>query len=122
MGRRVRAVACSLHWTEIGCGRRGAVLTAPGKSRGFPVWVERRSQMPTISLKTVYQTLHSLAALGQLQQIDLGTGSARFDLDTRDSSAGIWGRSIPASRVRPDGRAGSASGGTSIGEPKAPLA
>ena len=36
-------------------------------------------EMPTISLKTVYSTLHDLAAMGEIQQLDLGTGSTRFD-------------------------------------------
>ena len=27
----------------------------------------------------MYQTLNDLAAMGELQQLDLGTGSARFD-------------------------------------------
>jgi Fur family ferric uptake transcriptional regulator len=40
-----------------------------------------QGRMPTISLKTVYETLHSLAALGQIRQIDLGTRSTRFDPD-----------------------------------------
>ena len=35
--------------------------------------------MPTISLRTVYQTLNDLAAMGELVQLELGTGSARFD-------------------------------------------
>jgi len=38
-----------------------------------------RSEMETISLKTVYQTLHELAELGELQILDLGTGAVRFD-------------------------------------------
>jgi Fe2+ or Zn2+ uptake regulation protein len=44
-------------------------------------WVYRqaRAEMPTISLKTVYQTLNDLAAMGEIQVLDLGTGSARFD-------------------------------------------
>src|SRR5438105_494263 len=37
------------------------------------------SSMPTISLRTVYQTLNDLAAMGEVQALDLGTGSARFD-------------------------------------------
>lgn len=37
------------------------------------------AEMPSISLRTVYQTLHELAEMGQVQQLDLGTGSARFD-------------------------------------------
>jgi Fur family transcriptional regulator, stress-responsive regulator len=36
-------------------------------------------EMPTVSLRTVYQTLHDLAAMGEIQQIDLGTGAIRFD-------------------------------------------
>ena len=43
------------------------------------VYQEARSEMPTISLKTVYQTLNDLAAMGEIQALDLGTGSARFD-------------------------------------------
>jgi Fe2+ or Zn2+ uptake regulation protein len=38
-----------------------------------------RAQMPTMSLKTVYQTVHDLEAMGEVQLIDLGTGSARVD-------------------------------------------
>jgi len=38
-----------------------------------------RVEMPTISLKTVYQTVHDLEALGQVSLLDLGTGSVRVD-------------------------------------------
>jgi Fe2+ or Zn2+ uptake regulation protein len=38
-----------------------------------------RVEMPTISLRTVYQTLNDLASMGELGQLELGTGSARFD-------------------------------------------
>ena len=38
-----------------------------------------RRDMETISLKTVYQTLHELAAIGEVSVLDLGTGTARFD-------------------------------------------
>jgi len=38
-----------------------------------------REEMPTISLKTVYQTVHDLEALGELRVLDLGTGSVRVD-------------------------------------------
>jgi Fe2+ or Zn2+ uptake regulation protein len=38
-----------------------------------------RLDMPTISLKTVYQTVHDLEALGQVSLLDLGTGSVRVD-------------------------------------------
>jgi Fe2+ or Zn2+ uptake regulation protein len=36
-------------------------------------------EMPGISLRTVYQTLTDLAAMGELSAIEVGTGAARFD-------------------------------------------
>ncbi len=41
------------------------------------------AKMPGISLRTVYQTLTDLAAMGELQQIQLG-GAARFDPNVDD--------------------------------------
>lgn len=41
-----------------------------------------RGDMPAISLRTVYQTLNDLAAMGEIHAIDLGTGSVRFDTHT----------------------------------------
>ena len=38
-----------------------------------------RGEMPTISLKTVYQTVHDLEAMGEVSLLDLGTGSVRVD-------------------------------------------
>lgn len=43
------------------------------------VYAEARTRMPSISLKTVYQTLNDLALMGEIQTLDLGTGSSRFD-------------------------------------------
>jgi Fe2+ or Zn2+ uptake regulation protein len=43
------------------------------------VFTEARKRMPTMSLKTVYQTLNDLADMGEISQLDLGTGSSRFD-------------------------------------------
>lgn len=40
------------------------------------------ADMPSISLRTVYQTLNDLASMGELGQLDLGTGSTRFDPNT----------------------------------------
>jgi Fe2+ or Zn2+ uptake regulation protein len=37
------------------------------------------AEMPTISLRTVYQTLNDLTDMGELAALDLGTGAARFD-------------------------------------------
>ncbi|MFP4513043.1 MAG: Fur family transcriptional regulator [Acidimicrobiales bacterium] len=48
------------------------------------VYARTSAEMPTMSLRTVYQTLNDLTAMGEITHIDLGTGSARFDtnLDT----------------------------------------
>ena len=37
------------------------------------------ADLPTVSLRTVYATLHELTEMGELVQLDLGTGSSRFD-------------------------------------------
>jgi len=38
-----------------------------------------RVEMPTLSLKTVYQTVHDLEGLGEVRLLDLGTGQVRVD-------------------------------------------
>ena len=43
------------------------------------VFAVARRDMETISLKTVYQTLHDLAAMGEVSVLDVGTGTTRFD-------------------------------------------
>ena len=43
------------------------------------VYAAARTHMETISLKTVYQTLHELASMGEIAPLDLGTGTTRFD-------------------------------------------
>jgi Fe2+ or Zn2+ uptake regulation protein len=43
------------------------------------VYEKVRAEMPNVSLKTVYQTLHDMAELGAISMLDIGTGSARFD-------------------------------------------
>lgn len=43
------------------------------------VYAVAREEMPTISLKTVYATLNDLAGMGEIQRLEIGTGSARFD-------------------------------------------
>jgi Fur family peroxide stress response transcriptional regulator len=42
------------------------------------------ADMPSVSLRTVYATLHELAEMGELHQLDVGTGSARFDPNVTD--------------------------------------
>jgi len=43
------------------------------------VYSAAKAKMETISLKTVYQTLNELAAMGEIAALDLGTGKTRFD-------------------------------------------
>ena len=42
-------------------------------------------EMETISLKTVYQTLHDLSELGEIAALDVGTGRTRFDPNVDDA-------------------------------------
>jgi len=44
-----------------------------------------RAAMPTISLKTVYQTVHDLEGLGEVALLDVGTGSVRVDPNVEDA-------------------------------------
>ena len=63
--------------------QRRAIFCALHDSVDHPtaeaVYAEVRADMPTISLRTVYQTLNDLAAMGEITALDLGTGSTRFD-------------------------------------------
>jgi Fe2+ or Zn2+ uptake regulation protein len=70
-----------------------------------------RTEMPNVSLKTVYQTLNDLAELGEITALDLGTGAARFDPNVEASHHHLVCRScgkvrdvkveIPGLRVPP---------------------
>lgn len=63
--------------------QRQSVFQALYGSVGHPtaeaVYDVVRAEMPTVSLRTVYQTLNDLASMGELSALDLGTGSTRFD-------------------------------------------
>ena len=48
------------------------------------VYAAAAAEMPSISLRTVYQTLNDLADMGEIQHLDLGTGSFRFDPNLDD--------------------------------------
>jgi Fe2+ or Zn2+ uptake regulation protein len=37
------------------------------------------AELPNVSLRTVYQVLNDLSAMGELHALDLGLGAARFD-------------------------------------------
>ena len=47
------------------------------------VFHEVRQHMPRISLGTVYRNLETLSELGQIQKLELGGATKRFDWDTR---------------------------------------
>jgi Fe2+ or Zn2+ uptake regulation protein len=68
--------------------QRLAVCAALEGDEGHPtaevVYERVRATQPTISLRTVYQTLHDLAAMGEILEIDLGTGASRFDPNLGD--------------------------------------
>ena len=63
--------------------QRRAIFEALHGNREHPtaegIYARVSTSMPTISLRTVYQVLHDLADMGELAQLDLGTGSSRFD-------------------------------------------
>ena len=63
--------------------QRQAIFRALGGSTVHPtaesIYSEVSAEMPTISLRTVYQTLNDLAAMGELHRLDIRTGSTRFD-------------------------------------------
>lgn len=48
------------------------------------LFAQASSQMPGISLRTVYQTLNDLAAMGELHQVSFDTGPAHFDPNVAD--------------------------------------
>jgi Fur family peroxide stress response transcriptional regulator len=56
-----------------------AVRRAGGHLTAESVYDRVRADLPTISLKTVYETLHSLVAVGEMQELVLGTGPTLFD-------------------------------------------
>jgi len=66
--------------------QRQAIFSILGGTDRHPtaesVYETARRQMPTISLRTVYQTLNDLAAMGELHQLHLGPGPSRFDPNT----------------------------------------
>lgn len=43
------------------------------------IFARLRANMPTVSLRTVYQALNDLIELGEIQAVWVGNGAARFD-------------------------------------------
>ncbi len=66
--------------------QRHAVMSVLAGNRTHPtaeaVHTAVTATMPTVSLRTVYSVLAELVELGEVVQLDLGTGSARFDPNT----------------------------------------
>jgi len=58
-----------------------AGLSGEGALRGEFI---KSRDVTTLSLKTVYQTVHDLEALGEVHVLDLGTGSVRVDPNVED--------------------------------------
>ena len=48
------------------------------------LWGAAKETLPTVSLKTIYDILHELVSLGEIHQIDLGTGARVFEIDGTD--------------------------------------
>lgn len=61
-----------------------AVSSRIGRLGAEAVHARVIEDMSSVSLRTVYSTVHELADMGELVQIQLGTGSARFDPNVID--------------------------------------
>jgi Fe2+ or Zn2+ uptake regulation protein len=56
------------------------------------LYAQASDLMPGISLRTIYQTLNDLAAMGELQLVSVGSGPARFDPNTDDHHHAVCDR------------------------------
>jgi len=65
--------------------QRLAVFRVLAEGDGHPsveeVWDYVRAGLPTVSLKTVYEALHELEAVGEIRLARFGTGSWRVELN-----------------------------------------
>ncbi len=80
------AVELTEHFREVGLRvtpQRQAIFRLLYENDTHPtvesLYEAARVDMPTISLKTVYQTVHDLAEMGEVHLLDVGTGSIRVD-------------------------------------------
>lgn len=60
-----------------------AVRAGGGHVTADSVFEVVRTELPTISLKTIYETLHALVAVDEMRPLVLGTGPTRFDTTVR---------------------------------------
>lgn len=106
--------------------QRRAVFQVLHDARDHPtaeaVYARVSEQVPGISLRTVYQVLNDLTAMGEVAALDLGTGATRFDPtsgdhhhlvctscgDVRDLFLGEVGVDLPAEQA----------GGFAVGTPE----
>lgn len=56
----------------------------PSHPSAEALYAQASELMPGISLRTVYQTLNDLAAMGDLQPVSVGSGPSRFDTNVDD--------------------------------------
>ena len=61
-----------------------AIVTSAGHPDAEAIWATVRAELPSISLRTVYEVLRTLADLGEIREVNLATGSNRFDPTTSD--------------------------------------
>jgi Fur family peroxide stress response transcriptional regulator len=63
--------------------QRVAVFEAMHQSAGHPsaesIYQTVSAEMPSISLRTVYQTLNDLTEMGEIRRLDFGVKATRFD-------------------------------------------
>ncbi len=60
-----------------------AVRTAGGHVTAESVFDRVRMKLPTISLKTIYETLHSLVVAEEMSELAIGVGPIRYDTTVR---------------------------------------
>ncbi len=73
------AVFEALHSSAQQAGSPGTSDQQPGHPTAESIYQSVVADMPSISLKTVYQTLNDLAEMGEIRRIDLGSTASRFD-------------------------------------------
>lgn len=59
-----------------------ALLNDDGHPSADVIWARVQEQMPTVSLRTVYQALNDLVELGEVQAVSVGDRATRFDPNT----------------------------------------
>lgn len=68
--------------------QRVAMFEVLHESTGHPtaesIYRTVKADMPSISLRTVYQTLNDLTDMGEINRLDVGVDAARFDPNVND--------------------------------------